>query len=229
MRASAPGPLGQLQDFLNSGHLGGPEVLAPATADAIFSRVSAGESRATVATEYGLPQVFVSAIGRGSPVYDELHSPEAAADWLRDRSLLSADEQLNSGEHRRLLELREILRRLAIANTHGPLAEVDRASLDEYARSAPLVLAFEGAAPAVALRPQASGVHRAIGGLFAILFESIRDGSWQRLKRCPGNGCPFTFYDSSRNRTGTWCSMGVCGNRAKVRSYQARRREARPG
>ncbi|MGZ8667616.1 MAG: CGNR zinc finger domain-containing protein, partial [Solirubrobacterales bacterium] len=31
----------------------------------------------------------------------------------------------------------------------------------------------------------------------------------------------------SRNRSRTWCSMEVCGNRAKTRSYRHRRRHER--
>jgi predicted RNA-binding Zn ribbon-like protein len=77
------------------------------------------------------------------------------------------------------------------------------------------------------LEPTAGGAGEAVGRLLTILYDAMRDGSWKRLKRCPGMGCPFTFYDSSRNRTATWCSMSVCGNRAKVRSYQERRRTAR--
>jgi predicted RNA-binding Zn ribbon-like protein len=33
----------------------------------------------------------------------------------------------------------------------------------------------------------------------------------------------WVFYDRSRNRSRHWCSMGVCGNRAKTRTYRAKR------
>ena len=45
----------------------------------------------------------------------------------------------------------------------------------------------------------------------------MRDGHWQRMKACRNPQCRWVFYDHSRNRTGTWCSMRVCGNRHKVR------------
>jgi predicted RNA-binding Zn ribbon-like protein len=32
--------------------------------------------------------------------------------------------------------------------------------------------------------------------------------------------CRFVFYDQSKNGTRTWCSMRVCGNRAKVRRFR---------
>ncbi|MDR2984261.1 MAG: CGNR zinc finger domain-containing protein [Nocardiopsaceae bacterium] len=47
-------------------------------------------------------------------------------------------------------------------------------------------------------------------------------GDWVRLKICPKDGCLWAFYDESRNRSRTWCSMRVCGNREKARSWRAR-------
>ena len=32
----------------------------------------------------------------------------------------------------------------------------------------------------------------------------------------------WAFYDHSRNRSGTWCEMGKCGNRAKARRWRER-------
>ena len=46
------------------------------------------------------------------------------------------------------------------------------------------------------------------------------DGTWSRLKACPGEGCAWAFYDRSRNGSRTWCSMAVCGNRVKTRRYR---------
>lgn len=39
---------------------------------------------------------------------------------------------------------------------------------------------------------------------------------------CPGQGCGWLFADPSGRRR--WCSMAVCGNRAKVRRHAARAR-----
>jgi predicted RNA-binding Zn ribbon-like protein len=48
------------------------------------------------------------------------------------------------------------------------------------------------------------------------------DGSWPRLKACAADNCQWAFYDHSRNHSRVWCSMDVCGNREKVRSYRER-------
>lgn len=45
-----------------------------------------------------------------------------------------------------------------------------------------------------------------------------------RLGSCPAEGCGWYFVDESPNRTRTWCSSEVCGNRERVRRAYARRR-----
>ena len=68
------------------------------------------------------------------------------------------------------------------------------------------------------------GVDAAIARLLAIVHDSMSDRTWQRLKACPAEDCLWAFYDHSRNRSGTWCEMGECGNRAKARRYRERHR-----
>ena len=45
---------------------------------------------------------------------------------------------------------------------------------------------------------------------------------WTRLKVCARDSCRWAFYDTSRNRSGRWCSMAGCGNIVKMRrAYRA--------
>lgn len=48
------------------------------------------------------------------------------------------------------------------------------------------------------------------------------EGRWERVKICPADDCRWAFYDHSRNRSRQWCSMQVCGNRAKARTHRLR-------
>jgi predicted RNA-binding Zn ribbon-like protein len=42
-----------------------------------------------------------------------------------------------------------------------------------------------------------------------------------RVRKCPGtDGCGWLFLDTSKSGTRRWCSMRVCGNRAKVQRYR---------
>lgn len=50
-------------------------------------------------------------------------------------------------------------------------------------------------------------------------------GKLGRVKLCGGDDCRWAFYDNSRNGSRQWCSMEVCGNRQKARTYRSRREE----
>jgi predicted RNA-binding Zn ribbon-like protein len=44
-----------------------------------------------------------------------------------------------------------------------------------------------------------------------------------RVRKCGSPACILYFYDTSRSRTRRWCSMDLCGNRAKVAAHYRRR------
>ena len=50
-------------------------------------------------------------------------------------------------------------------------------------------------------------------------------GQFGRVKLCGADDCRWAFYDKSRNGSRTWCSMGVCGNRQKARTYRSKQDE----
>ena len=60
--------------------------------------------------------------------------------------------------------------------------------------------------------------------LLAIAFQAQIEGTWERLKLCENPDCRWAFYDNSRNKSGSWCRMGLCGNRLKNRAYRERHR-----
>lgn len=47
-----------------------------------------------------------------------------------------------------------------------------------------------------------------------------------RLKICPGNNCGWMFIDETKNGRRTWCTMDLCGNRAKAARHYKRTRES---
>jgi predicted RNA-binding Zn ribbon-like protein len=58
------------------------------------------------------------------------------------------------------------------------------------------------------------------------ICEADRAGTFGRLKSC--DHCRWVFYDTSKNRTGRWCSMQACGGREKAKAYRRRRSSERP-
>ncbi len=85
-----------------------------------------------------------------------------------------------------------------------------------------LVIADDGAVRAA---PGGEGTAAGLAGLLLIAAEAATAGTWSRLKVCSADNCRWAFYDRSPTRSGCWCSMAVCGSRAKSRAF--RRRTAR--
>lgn len=65
----------------------------------------------------------------------------------------------------------------------------------------------------------------ALGAIVATAVRLAFEGRWDRLKLCDAETCRYAFFDGSRNRSGRWCSMASCGNRAKTRAFRERHRE----
>jgi predicted RNA-binding Zn ribbon-like protein len=152
---------------------------------------------------------------------DDFASPALLADWLEDRGLLPRGARLGAGELSEAIEFRETLRDVLEANAgHGDAPEALR-RLDEIAAAIPMRVQIGGQPRLEPARD--NGIHAAIGRLLAIAYQAAVEGTWRRLKVCRNDACRWAFYDSSRNRSGTWCTMAICGNRMKGRAFRRRR------
>jgi predicted RNA-binding Zn ribbon-like protein len=74
----------------------------------------------------------------------------------------------------------------------------------------------------VVVIPADSGAMAALTRLLLIAAEAGTAGTWPRLKVCGADDCQWAFYDRSPTRSGCWCSMQICGSRAKSRAYRNR-------
>jgi predicted RNA-binding Zn ribbon-like protein len=157
------------------------------------------------------------------PDEDELTDLDALRRWLRRRRLIDARVKLEDGDVERAVTVREAIRALLERPDGGPPAAAVRA-LNDVPEGALMRVAFDrDGLPS--LRPAAAGgLAVAFAELFAIIERASIDGTWQRLRVCADGGCRWAFYDSSKNRSRSWCNMAVCGNRAKAREYRRRRR-----
>jgi predicted RNA-binding Zn ribbon-like protein len=59
------------------------------------------------------------------------------------------------------------------------------------------------------------------------LARVVVEEDFTQLKACQGTSCTLLFADHTRGHARRWCSMGVCGNRAKVSAHRSRKKEAR--
>jgi predicted RNA-binding Zn ribbon-like protein len=168
---------------------------------------------------------FVNTLETDRDVRDErLPTPAALREWLEERDLIEPGAELTEADHARALRVREDLRSLLLAHHGGApeAAAVDR--LNETARGTPLHVRVDGPRQA-RLEASSDGFAGALGRIFAIVFGAVADGTWDRLKACRNEECTWVFYDASKNHSATWCSMRVCGNRMKARTYRRRRAE----
>jgi predicted RNA-binding Zn ribbon-like protein len=152
-----------------------------------------------------------------------LGSPAALRAWLEEH-LGARVTSVGPADVRRALELREALRGLLRRNAGAELDPAAVATINDAARTSGVTLQVVDGRAEIAV--VGNGVPAALGRLLAIAFGAMLDGSWPRLKVC--RQCRWAFYDYSRNRSGSWCSMTLCGNRAKTRSYRRRKAGARP-
>lgn len=158
---------------------------------------------------------------------DELASPAALRAWLEAHGLAGdGGAGLDDGDVTRARAVREALRELLGGNGGHPVDPSAVRLLDAVSANVPLAVRFDDAGHPI-LRSSGAGLAGALGTLMADIATAVADGTWVRLKVCRSDTCRWAYWDGSRNRSGTWCSMAVCGNRMKGRRYRRRRSQER--
>ena len=170
--------------------------------------------------DLGLVQAFVNTVDLESGV-DRLSDPHALQAWLVDHGLIDGECAVGEADFRLVIQLREALRSLALANHDGESDEGAVRLLNRLADSARVTVRFEGGGRA-RLEPQLPGVDGVLGRILGIVYSSMTQGTWHRLKACRRESCRWLYYDRSKNRSSSWCAMAVCGNREKAKAYRRR-------
>lgn len=163
---------------------------------------------------------------------DELSSPALLVSWLRDQDLIRPEQsRATEDDLRQAIVIREALRNVLLTHVpgqhHAPgpspsapavsaLAELRSAAAGLQTR---LTITDDGAVRAT---PAGQGAAEGLARLMLIAAEAHTSGMWDRLKVCSADDCRWAFYDRSPTRSGCWCSMAVCGSRAKSRAFRRR-------
>jgi predicted RNA-binding Zn ribbon-like protein len=133
--------------------------------------------------------------------------------WLRERTIEPTPAHL-----RRARTVRESLRALMLAHTQR-LPYSEQPDLQAASIRARYAINVENNT----LVATAPGLDGALGEVLAAMYAALQAGTFSRLKVCRNHHCRWSFYDNSNNGRATWCSMRLCGNRQKTRSYRRRR------
>jgi predicted RNA-binding Zn ribbon-like protein len=155
---------------------------------------------------------------------EQLQSPAALAGWLLDRGL-PAGRPVTGADLSAALALREGLR-AELREHHDKTGVPPRSHLDQVMAAYPLRVSVRTGTPE--LEPVGGGTSAGLARIVAAVAESHADRTWQRLKVCAESTCQWAFVDTSKNQSRSWCSMRVCGNRAKTKAYRARQGQAEP-
>jgi len=134
---------------------------------------------------------------------ERLATPVELDAWMGTSGSTQADLE-------RAIAFREALRAWLLANATGEAPPADA------------VAAVTTIGPLRA-RPDLGLAGDGLASLLAIIVTARADGTWARLKACPGTDCQWALYDHTRSRTRTWCASAKCGARTRSRTYRRRR------
>jgi predicted RNA-binding Zn ribbon-like protein len=151
-----------------------------------------------------------------------LRTPADLARWAGERGL--DDGGFDAAALDDVLALREALRAVCLAHA-GTDVPADTADvLGRLLECGPLRLDID-AEGAATVRPAAglTGAPALIAAVASAVVRATADGTWPRLKACASDTCRWVYYDRSPAGRGRWCTMAICGSRAKMRAYRGSR------
>ena len=183
--------------------------------------VSSGSEKISIEAEGDLLVGFVNTRDFDEET-DAIGTAEGLERWIPRSGAGVGSPQVDAAGHRRLLALRESLRALLRANNGGEASDDDLTALRDAATRARFHVSL-GPAGDLCIDPDGSDLDAFEARLLLAVERVQALGDWARLKACPAEDCQWAFVDTSRNRSRTWCSMDVCGNRSKTRRYRSRR------
>ncbi len=181
--------------------------------------------RAPAPGELAVVQAFLNSVDLEDGI-ERFDSPTNLTRWLADHGLLESTRVLTARDLSRVIAFREALRDLLTSHEELDAAADAAARLTDALNGAMLAVDVDPNG-AVQLVPAAEGIDGALARLMAIVYRAEIEGTWQRLKPCRNRQCRWVFYDASKNRSGTWCTMAICGAHNKQRAFLNRRRALR--
>jgi predicted RNA-binding Zn ribbon-like protein len=174
-----------------------------------------------------------------------LASGEDLLDWLAQSRLVDAEvlrriRKLSSPAEldsvaAKARGLREWLRKFATSHMGKPLSPAAIRKLEPLNR----ILARDEVYGQVALRPRGANTPgapalafvaerrwRSADSLLLPLAKAVADllttVDFRDVKACEWHTCSLLFVDTTKGRMRRWCSMAVCGNRAKQAAHRER-------
>src|SRR5215469_15036758 len=172
---------------------------------------------------------------------DWIDDGEGLLSWLEQARLVPTDvlgeirTQTPSGELGKIADqarsLREWFRALVQKHKGRPLALMDLAELEPLNRLLGrdeayyrLVLQTDGrpAAPGLEVARRWRSPEALLLPIGEALARLLSTEDFSNVKACEGAACTLLFADRTRGHVRRWCSMAICGNRAKQAAHRQR-------
>jgi predicted RNA-binding Zn ribbon-like protein len=183
----------------------------------------------TQATPGGIPTEFLAS---GADLLRwlqqaDLIDADSAARFLGDKAAAAQLDVVATGAR----ALREWLRAFVRRHAGRPLgagAETELGPLN-------LLLAGDRSFARVVGGPGGLGVRRlrrwespedVLQPIAAAFADLVCHADFRLIRACAGHDCTLMFLDRTKAHGRRWCSMALCGNRAKAAAHRARRRPA---
>lgn len=157
---------------------------------------------------------------RGSQPFERLLTPDDLSQWCVQAKLVDVPPSVSMGDLETTRMLREAIYRLMLARIqHVAIEAGDREMVNYWAAQMPLApqLNADGQ-ECVWIADQPLKASLAMIARDAITL--ITGPEADRLKICAQPVCAMLFLDTSHSGQRRWCSMNVCGNRAKKLNYR---------
>ena len=152
---------------------------------------------------------------------DSIAASQQLSDWIAAQTGEHVGD-LDEEDGARIHALRESLRALLRTHNGEQVDERRLVPLREAAERSRFRTTFS-ADGELQIAPARSDLTGFEARLLLAIERLQSQGAWPRLKACTDDGCQWAFYDATRNRSRTWCSMEECGNREKTRRYRQRK------
>jgi predicted RNA-binding Zn ribbon-like protein len=199
-------------DFLNT-------VAAPWGSD--IEWLGSGQDLLAWLDQAGLLPVDVAKTMRTDAIPEELDTVAAQAralrEWFRSFVLAHAGRPI---EPNALAELGQLNRLLERDDAYGAIVASEtqpqtRAVEDAHEHSLHWRWLRRWRTPDTLLLPIAQA-----------MADLVCDADFTQVRNCEGPTCTMLFLDTTKGHARRWCSMAVCGNRAKQATHRARVKSA---
>jgi len=155
---------------------------------------------------------------------DLIVDEESTIAWLHfmeEKGMLSSRQieiiKRDSIKAEDLQAFRDLIRSYFIeSHAEGDLVDV----LEHKTEKVPLH--FTVSSDSIVPLPFKGGTDGIISLLSYMIFDSYRAGLFSKIKKCEHPSCVALFIDEKGKRK--WCSMRVCGNRAKAQKYYTKKK-----